>query len=96
MTITVDGLRTALERYETARPTMRKPMQESAVALAIKLTEERDALIERMNKRWAWCDQNEGHPQFIDREEALIADIASYEAIEDELRHAADVLWAAA
>ena len=96
MTITVDGLRTALDRLANARPSMRQPMQDSAIALALRLADERDALVTRLDKRWDWCDANEGHPQFIEREDAVIADLATYETMEDALRDAAGVLYGAA
>lgn len=94
--ITPDAVRVAIERYQTARPAMKGAMRDSATALAMQLSTERDALVARMDKRWTWCDGNDGHEQFIDREDALIADIRQYEAIEDVLREAAIVLLEAA
>lgn len=88
-----DQLRTALSRLESARPAMRRPMRDSANAVALQLTAERDALVARMDRRWAWLDAHEGHPQFVEREDALLADIATYTRIEDALREAASVLY---
>lgn len=94
--ITPDAVRLALNRYQSARPAMKGAMRDSATALALQISIERDALVSRMEKRWSWCDGNEGHDQFIDREDALIADIRQYEAIEDVLREAATALLDAA
>lgn len=93
---TPSDLRQMLDRLATARPAMRAAMHASATQLALALADERDALVARLEKRWAWCDANEGHEAFIDRESAVIADITSYEAMEDALRDAADVLLGAA
>lgn len=94
--ITPDAMRASVERYQNARPAMKGAMRDSATALAAQLAIERDALVARMEKRWSWCDDNDGHELFIDREDALIADIQQYEAIEDVLREAATVLLEAA
>lgn len=93
---TPEQLRTALTRLEQARPAMKRPMKDSAVALALALADERDRLVERMDRRWAWLDANGGHPQFIEREDAVLADIQEYERIEDALRDAAAALYGAA
>lgn len=91
--MTPNEVRVAVERYRAARPAMRQPMRDSATALALGLADERDALVARLERRWAWCAANEGHDRFIDREDALLADLSAYTAIEDALRDAASALY---
>jgi len=102
-----EQLRTAVTRYQTARPAVKEAMRDSATALAAQLATERDALVTRIEKRWAWLDESntvdlgewtveKHHPRFDEREDALLADIRQYEAIEDALREAAAVLLEAA
>lgn len=50
------------------------------------LTTQRDETLARLDRRWAWCDANPGHPLFAEREDAVLADLAEYERLEDALR----------
>ena len=91
--MTPDSLDQAVERYRTARVAMRRPMRDSATAMAQELAEQRNDLVKRMETRWGWLDRNAGHPQFVEREDALIQDIHEYERTEDALNRAASVLY---
>lgn len=88
-----DDLTQAVTRYQSARRAMRRPMRDSATALALALSDERDELVRVLDKRWRWLDANAGHDQFTKREDALLALLAQYEQTEDALRHAASVLY---
>lgn len=102
--MTPDDLQQAVTRYQNARPAMRRPMLDSATAIALSLSDDRDELVRLLDKRWRWLDERstidlaawtveKHHPQFDEREDALLAILAQYEAIEDALRHAASVLY---
>jgi hypothetical protein len=83
----------AVERLNTARPALRAALHESAVATAFALTEERNRVEALLEQRWAWLDAHPEHPQFVEREDAVLGDLATYEQMEDALRSAADVLF---
>lgn len=91
--MSADDLRAAVLRYRNARPVMRRPMRDSAEQLGLSLSKERNEAMRLLDKRWAWCDANAGHPQFAEREEALIGLLHEYEAMEDALRDAATALY---
>lgn len=57
------------------------------------LAADRDALVDRLEKRWEWIGANPGHPRFIEREDEVLADLKLYEEHEDALRMAADALF---
>lgn len=91
--MSVQGLRSVMQRYQAAPPALRDPLRASTEAMATTLAKARTEVVARMEKRWGWLDANEGHPQFEEREDALIADIAEYEAMENALRDAATALY---
>jgi hypothetical protein len=90
---TATDLMAALTRYQDARPALRDAMHASALALSVRLASERDTLLQRLDKRWDWCWTNVDNSQFAQREEALLADLTTYEAIEDALRRALEILF---
>lgn len=90
---TATDLTNAISRYQSARPALRDAMHASALVMATRLAEERDTLVVRLEKRWRWCDMNEGHHQFIDREDAVLADLATYEQMQSALDDAFGVLF---
>ena len=92
MTASTD-LMNALTRYQNARPAIKDAMHASALALSVRLASERDALMGRLDKRWDWCDANVDTPNFAQREEALLSDLKTYEAMEDALRESLVVLF---
>ena len=90
---TAADLMNALTRYQNARPALKDAMHASAIALSVRLASERDALTERLDKRWGWCWTNVDNPNFAQREEALLSDLKTYEAMEDALRESLVVLF---
>jgi len=90
---TATDLMNALTRYQNARPALKEAMHASALALSVRLASERDTLLQRLDKRWDWCWMNVDNSQFAQREEALLADLTTYEAIEDALRRALEILF---
>ena len=90
---TAADLMNALTRYQNARPALKDAMHASAIALSVRLASERDALTERHDKRWGWCRTNVDNPNFAQREEALLSDLKTYEAMEDALRESLVVLF---
>lgn len=56
---------------------------------ATALAAQRDGLVTKLEARWRWLDANPGHPQFREREDKALIDLATYEAMEDALREAA-------
>lgn len=88
-----EALAAALDRLKGTRPELRKALSASAIALAIALADERDVVEQRLETRWKWLNANPGHPQFVEREDAVLADLKRYEAIQDQLIVAADVLF---
>lgn len=83
----------SIVRFQDARPEFRKGFQESAIEQALELANERDELVSKMEVRWRWCMANDvsWHQE---REDILIADIATYAAMEDALALAARELLA--
>jgi hypothetical protein len=55
----------------------------------IALTEQRDALVAKLEARWIWLRDNPTHPKHDERQRAALADLTAYEAMEDRLREAA-------
>lgn len=92
MTTSAD-LMNALTRYQNARPALKDAMHASALALSVRLASERDSMMKRLDKRWDWCWTNVDNPNFAQREDALLADLKTYEAIEDALRASLVVLF---
>lgn len=88
-------LRTALVRYQNARPSLKDAMYASALALSTRLASERDEVMKRLDKRWDWCWTNVDNSKFAEREAALLDDLKTYEAIEDALNEANAVLLGA-
>lgn len=91
--MTATDLTNALTRYQEARPALKSAMRESALAIANDLADEHQTLKERLDKRWDWCWVNESHPSFIEREDSLLTDLATYEQEETALMNAIVVLF---
>jgi hypothetical protein len=51
----------------------------------LDLLTERNAVRDRLEKRWRWLDANPNHPEYAAREDACLADLADYERLEDAL-----------
>lgn len=58
----------------------------------IDLLTERNEILDRLEKRWRWLDANPNHPQYIEREDACLADLADYERLEGALTKRGDVV----
>lgn len=82
----------AVDRYAKAKPELRRPMWDSAISETLELANERDIVKARLGKRWDWCDANPEHPEITSREDAVLVDLAMYEAMEDALRDAGRAL----
>jgi hypothetical protein len=54
------------------------------------LTEQRDAALELLQRRWNWLDANPGHPLYREREDACLVALADYERLEDAIRMATE------
>lgn len=91
--MTHDDLTKALDRLADARPGLRPALHASAVAMAIELAHERDRMVDLLETRWRWIDEHPGHAAFVEREDAVLSDLAAYERTEDVLRVALDVLY---
>lgn len=90
---TAADLTKAIDRVKAAQPHLRLTFIRSATAVAAELANERTLLVDRLERRWSWCAANAGHPALAQREDAAIADLRTYEAMEDALREAASVLF---
>lgn len=55
-----------------------------------QLIAERDAILARLEIRWAWCAANPTHPKHVEREVACLLDLRAYERAEDRLRQASE------
>lgn len=50
-----------------------------------QLTAERDVVLARLEKRWAWCQNNPNSPLIKERTDAALADLKAYEDLEQAL-----------
>lgn len=83
----------SIERMHSARPALRPALHASAVALGMALADERDDLLAKLETRWRWLDDHLNHPQFSDREEAVLEDLKIYMEQQDALNAAAVSLF---
>src|SRR5690348_6891054 len=89
MTTTLDKLTKATRNARNAtNPAQRDAARRFVVRRAQELTAERTAVMARLDKGYAWCERHPEHPDLAQTEDAWIADLAGYVAMEDALADA--------
>lgn len=87
-----DTLARAATRYERSKGSTRTALSRTLAKSVAEAESQRDELVAWLNERDAWFWRNPDSPKTMQREDAWIAVLREYEAIEDEITAARVVL----